>query len=69
VVEELPGFGEIGDCRSESDLPQQARDYLNFIADFIEVPVRLVGVGPSRDQVIWMDGGAPGFTRAGAAVA
>ena len=30
--EELPGFeGEIGDCRSEADLPREARDYLEAI--------------------------------------
>jgi adenylosuccinate synthase len=56
VYEQLPGFGDIGSCRSPSDLPPQARDYLDFIANFVEVPVRLVGVGPGRDQVIWMGG-------------
>jgi adenylosuccinate synthase len=53
--EELPGFdGEIGDCRSEQDLPREARDYLQAIGDHSGVPIRLVGVGPGRDQVIWM---------------
>jgi len=53
--EELPGFkGEIGQCRSEADLPPQARDYLAFVSDFVDVPVRLVGVGPDREQVVWM---------------
>ena len=53
--EELPGFDEdIGACREEADLPQAARDYLGFIADFVKVPVRLVGVGPDRDQTIWL---------------
>src|SRR5213083_656571 len=45
--EELPGFdSEIGDCRSESDLPREARDYLDFVAEHAGVPIRLVGVGP-----------------------
>jgi adenylosuccinate synthase len=53
--EELPGFeDEIGACRREQDLPREARDYLEAIADYIGVPVRLVGVGPGREQVIWM---------------
>jgi adenylosuccinate synthase len=52
--EELPGFdAEIGDCRSESELPREARDYLDLIRDYTGVDVRLVGVGPRRDQVIW----------------
>jgi adenylosuccinate synthase len=53
--EDLPGFdADIGDCRSEADLPREARDYLEFISQNVGVPVRLVGVGPGRDQVIWM---------------
>jgi adenylosuccinate synthase len=56
--EELPGFGEeIGGCRSLAELPRAARDYLGFIAEYTGVPVRLVGVGPGRDQAIWT--GAP----------
>jgi adenylosuccinate synthase len=55
--EELPGFTEdISECRSESELPTAARDYLRFIADYVGVPITLVGVGPGREQVIWMDG-------------
>ena len=53
--EDLPGFDvDIGECRSESDLPREARDYLEFISQNVGVPIRLVGVGPGRDQVIWM---------------
>jgi adenylosuccinate synthase len=53
--EDLPGFeNEIGACRSESELPREARDYLDFVAEGIGVPIRLVGVGPGREQVIWM---------------
>jgi len=53
--EDLPGFDpDIGECRSESELPPEARDYLEFIAENVGVPIRLVGVGPGRDQVIWM---------------
>ena len=54
--EELPGFDEdIGGCREAGDLPQAARDYLGFISEFVGIPVRLVGVGPDRDQVVWID--------------
>ena len=54
--EELPGFdADITGCRSEGDLPSEARDYLRFIADFAGVPIRLVGVGPDREQVVWID--------------
>jgi adenylosuccinate synthase len=53
---EMPGFSEdITECRSEHELPEAARDYLRFIADFVAVPVALVGVGPGREQVIWTE--------------
>jgi adenylosuccinate synthase len=55
--EELPGFDlDLTACRKAGDLPQEARDYLGFIAEFVGVPVRLVGVGPDREQVIWLQG-------------
>jgi adenylosuccinate synthase len=51
--EELPGWeGDITACRSEADLPREARDYLAAISDNTGVPVALVGVGPGRDEVI-----------------
>jgi adenylosuccinate synthase len=53
--EELPGWDEdISGARSIAELPQAARDYLDYIADFIGVPITIVGVGPGRDQVIWV---------------
>jgi adenylosuccinate synthase len=51
--EELPGWGEdISGARSEAELPPEARDYLEAISDSAGVPIRLIGVGPGRDQVI-----------------
>jgi len=54
--EELPGFeADLGECRTPADLPAAARDYLAYLAEFVDVPIRLVGVGPGRDQVVWLD--------------
>ncbi len=53
--EELPGWDEeIGDCRAEGDLPAAARDYLRYVSEFVGVPIRLVSVGPDREQVVWI---------------
>ncbi|HET6570963.1 MAG TPA: adenylosuccinate synthase [Solirubrobacterales bacterium] len=58
--EDLPGFqADLSECRSEADLPAEARAYLDFVADAAGVPIRLVGVGPGRDEVVWI-GGNPG---------
>jgi adenylosuccinate synthase len=71
--EELPGWSEdLRECRNEDDLPDAARDYLDFISEFTGVPVALIGVGPGRDEVIWtkagkaMYGAGAGVTRADA---
>jgi adenylosuccinate synthase len=57
--ETLPGWDEdIGGARTLEDLPQNARSYLDFISDFVGVPIVLIGVGPGRDQVIWTGRGA-----------
>jgi adenylosuccinate synthase len=51
---ELPGWTEeISAARSEEDLPEAAREYLRAIADYVGVPIVLIGVGPGREQVIW----------------
>jgi adenylosuccinate synthase len=51
---ELPGWTEdLRECRSEDELPAAARDYLQFIAEFVRVPIVLIGVGPGREEVIW----------------
>jgi adenylosuccinate synthase len=51
--DEMPGFdADISACRELADLPSQAREYLDFISGFVGVPIRLIGVGPGREQVI-----------------
>jgi adenylosuccinate synthase len=55
---ELPGWEEdITGCRSEDELPEAARAYLQYISDFVKVPIALIGVGPARDEVIWTEAG------------
>jgi adenylosuccinate synthase len=54
--EQMPGWGEdITEARSESDLPPEARDYLAAISEGAGVPIRLIGVGPGREQVIQLE--------------
>jgi adenylosuccinate synthase len=53
IYEELPGWQqEIGDIRSYNDLPTQARDYLAYIKELIQVDIGLISVGPEREQTI-----------------
>jgi adenylosuccinate synthase len=55
---DLPGWSEdIGQVRSEGDLPENARRYLAFVEEFIGVPVVMIGVGPGREQTVWTAAG------------
>jgi adenylosuccinate synthase len=55
---ELRGWKEdLGECRTMSDLPDGAREYLDFIAEHVGAPVALIGVGPGREQTVWTDAG------------
>lgn len=55
VYTELPGWHEeLTDCRRYEDLPPNARAYLEFIEGYVGVPIRLVSVGPSREQTLWI---------------
>ncbi|MHB1925132.1 MAG: adenylosuccinate synthase [Acidimicrobiales bacterium] len=53
VYEELPGWKTDLTAVTRGDqLPGAARAYVEFLAHQIGVPVKLVGVGPGRDQVV-----------------
>jgi adenylosuccinate synthase len=53
VYRALPGFSkEISAVRKRADLPDAARRYLDVVEEFVGVPVRLIGVGPGREQTI-----------------
>jgi adenylosuccinate synthase len=53
VFEELEGWRtDLTGATTLSDLPDAARRYVAFLSDQIGVPVRLVGVGPGREQFV-----------------
>lgn len=53
VYETLPGWTEdITGARRWEDLPQAARDYVEFAERYIGCPIRYVSVGPERDSII-----------------
>ena len=39
--------------RQFGDLPAAAREYVDFIEDFLRVRATIVSVGPARDQTIF----------------
>ena len=53
VYEQVEGFSQsIDDCRHFDQLPPQAQNYVDLIEKHVGVPVRMISVGPQRDQVV-----------------
>lgn len=53
VYQELPGWRcDISQCRTYEELPEEAKAYIKAIEDTTGVPVKIVSVGPRRDQTI-----------------
>ena len=55
VYKTLPGWTEdISKVRRFSDLPQRARDYVEFIQKELSLPVDIISVGPGREETLWL---------------
>src|ERR1700683_1743916 len=53
IYEELPGWRtDLTAATAPADVPAAARNYVSFLSEQIGVPVRLVGVGPGREQTV-----------------
>ncbi len=53
IYDAVPGWRvSTVDARRAEDLPDRALDYLKMVADHVVVPISLVGVGPSRHQLV-----------------
>ncbi|MGB3683798.1 MAG: adenylosuccinate synthase [Rubrobacteraceae bacterium] len=53
VYKSLPGWGvDITGCRMRVDLPEAARDFVEFVEAEIGAPLCMISVGPERDQAI-----------------
>lgn len=53
VYETLPGFKEdLSSMNDVSELPQTARDYLQFMEDVIGAPISMISTGPRREETL-----------------
>lgn len=53
VYEEFEGnFGDISEVKKREDLPENAKKYLNRIEELVGVPVKFIGTGAGRDELI-----------------
>lgn len=53
VYEVFPGnYGDISKCKTFEELPPQARKYVQFIEEYTETKVALIGTGADRENMI-----------------
>jgi len=53
VYEEFEGFqSDLENISNYDELSEKCRKYINFIENYIQVPIKLVSVGPDRTQTI-----------------
>lgn len=53
IYEEFEGnFGDISNCKSKEELPENARKYLERIEEIVKVPIKFIGTGADRDNMI-----------------
>ena len=53
IYEELPGWSmDISAVRKFEELPENAKNYIRFLEKIAGVPIRYIGVGPGRDDII-----------------
>ncbi len=53
VYAELPGWKtDMTGMQSENEFPEEFNNYIDFLEDYLEVPVKIVSVGPDRAQTI-----------------
>jgi len=65
IYETMPGWKTSTEhCRNLEDLPQQALDYLKFLAELMKVPIAIVSLGADRDQTIIVEDPIHGPKRA-----
>lgn len=65
VYETMPGWKvSTEDCRKLEDLPQEALDYLKFLAELMNVPIAIVSLGAGRHQTIVVEDPIHGPKRA-----
>jgi len=49
----LPGWNkDITGTTDWNELPVEARNYLNFVTDYLDVPAHIISSGPKREQTI-----------------
>jgi adenylosuccinate synthase len=52
VYKTFKGWGQITDISSYDKLPEELKQYIRFIEESVGVPIKLVSMGPERNQTL-----------------
>jgi len=53
VFDELPGWKQdLTGIKNEADFPKELSDYIAYLEKELQVPIKIVSVGPDREQTI-----------------
>ena len=53
IYEEFEGnFGDISNCKTREELPENAKKYLDRIEEIVKVPIKFIGIGAGRESMI-----------------
>jgi adenylosuccinate synthase len=52
VYKELSGWSGVAGCRSYDELPENAKAYIAFIEKEVGVPIKIIGNGPAREDML-----------------
>lgn len=53
IYQELQGWHtDLTKMTNEEEFPQQFKDYIHFLEEFLETPIKIVSIGPDRNQTI-----------------
>lgn len=56
IYQNLPGWKEdISNITKYQDLPKNTKNYIETIEKILGVPIKIISVGPKREQTIWRD--------------
>lgn len=53
IYQEMDGWKtDMTSMKSENEFPEEFNAYIDFLEDYLEVPIKIVSVGPDREQTI-----------------
>jgi len=53
IYKDFPGWEKsVTTAKNYDELPKEAKEYVEFLSDELEVPIEIISVGPKRDQIL-----------------